>query len=163
MLSLARCSSQRMALAGERNLVLLAARRNGRRFSSSSPYLEGDIGNAGTKIHHTLQRALAIMAPLYFLTPSRYTDGVVSKTFGLLLSTSISIHAWIGLNYVCRDYVPKISSKLLGPARIATLGFSAILFLGMAKISLLSPGGVKGLLMGLWTAPKPPKKEAIEL
>jgi CybS, succinate dehydrogenase cytochrome B small subunit len=146
----------------ERSIVLFSFRRQ-HRFSSSSPYLEGDIGNAGTKIHHTLQRALAIMAPLYFLTPSRYTDGVISKTFGLFLSTSISIHAWIGLNYVCRDYVPKISSKLLGPARIATLGFSVIMFFGMAKISMFSPGGVKGLLLGLWTAPQPPKKEAVVL
>jgi CybS, succinate dehydrogenase cytochrome B small subunit len=167
MFGLARSTCYRIAQQ-ERSMILLRINRSSslqqqqhRRFSSS-PYLEGDVGNAGIKVHHALQKGLAIMAPIYFLTPDRYTDGIISKTFGILLSTSISIHSWIGLNYVCRDYVPKISSKLLGPARIVTAGFSLIMFLGMVKISTVSPNGLKGLVLGLWTAPKPPKKDVVE-
>ena len=54
----------------------------------------------------------------------------------------------------------QVSAKLLGPARIATAGFSFITLIGMAKISLSSPGGLKGVAKGLWTAPAPtpPKK-----
>jgi len=53
----------------------------------------------------------------------------------------------------------QISAKLLGPARIATAGLSAITLLGMAKISTMSPGGLKGVVKGLWTAPAPSKKK----
>lgn len=115
-----------------------------------STALEGDTGAIGTSMHHGVMKGLALLAPLYFLTPDSYTDGKVSKGLGLVVSAAISAHSWVGLNYVCRDYVPKISSKLLGPARIATVGFSAIMFLGMAKISTGSPGGLKGLVKGLW-------------
>lgn len=121
-----------------------------------SSALEGDTGTMGTTIHHGMTTGLAVLTPLYFMTPDSYTDGKVSKAFGLFLSATIAAHSWIGLNYVCRDYVPKISAKLLGPARIVTLGLSAITFLGMAKISTGSPGGLKGLVKGLWTG-KPKK------
>jgi len=54
----------------------------------------------------------------------------------------------------------QISAKLLGPARIATAGLSLITLLGMARISISSPGGLKGVVKGLWTAP--PAKKAGE-
>lgn len=73
-----------------------------------SSVLEGDTGKIGTKIHHGLSTALAVFTPLYMLTPDSMTDGALSKTFGLLLSVNITAHSWIGLNYVCRDYVPKV-------------------------------------------------------
>lgn len=123
--------------------------------------LEGDVGTMGTRIHHGLNTGLTVLTPLYFLTPDSYTDGRLSKSFGLLLSTAIAAHSYIGLNYVCRDYVPKLSPKLLGPARIATLGLSAITFFGMAMISTSSPGGLKSLVKGLWTG-KSTKKETKE-
>jgi hypothetical protein len=134
----------------------LAQQGVARRQMSSA--LEGDAGTMGTRIHHGVTSGLAVLTPLYFLTPDSYTDGKVSKAFGLFLSATIAAHSWIGLNYVCRDYVPKISAKLLGPARVATLGLSAITLLGMAKISTGSPGGLKGLVKGLWKGK--PKKEA---
>jgi CybS, succinate dehydrogenase cytochrome B small subunit len=145
MLGLAR-SSRRLALQQKQRFT--------RRQMS---VLEGDTGTTGTKVHHAMTLSLAGLAPLYFLTPDAYTDGYISKTFGVLLSANITAHSWIGLNYVCRDYVPKVSAKLLGPARVATLGFSVIMLLGMVKISVGSPGGLKGLIKGLWTAK--PKKE----
>jgi hypothetical protein len=122
--------------------------------SSSSSWLEGDIGALGTKVYHTLNLGLAVIVPIYFLTPERYTNGYISKTIGFGIATGISLHTYIGLNYVCRDYVPKISSKLLGPARIVTAGFSFILLVGMSKIALFSPNGIKGIITGLWTKPK---------
>jgi CybS, succinate dehydrogenase cytochrome B small subunit len=123
--------------------------------------LEGDAGTVGTRIYHGTTLGLTVLTPLYFLTPDSFTDGYISKSFGLLLSAGISAHSWIGLNYVCRDYVPKISKKLLGPARVVTLGMSVITFLGMAKISVGSPGGLKGLVKGVWTGK--PKKGADDI
>jgi len=130
-----------------------------RRQKMSTSPLESDTGALGTRIHHRITEVLAVMTPLYFLTPDSYTDGVISKAFGLLLSVNITAHSWIGLNYVARDYVPKISSKLLGPARIATLGLSAITLLGMAKISIMSPGGLKGVVKGVWKGDSKKKNE----
>lgn len=126
-----------------------------------STVLEGDIGTMGTRVHHGLNTGLALVTPIYFLTPDAYTDGVVSKTLGVLLSVSISAHSWIGLNYVCRDYVPKISAKLLGPARIVTFGLSAITLLGLMKISVGSPGGLKGLVKGMWTGKPKTENKAL--
>ena len=76
-----------------------------------SSVLEGDTGKVGTKMHHGLSTGLAVLAPVYMLTPDSITDGAVSKAFGVLLSVSIAAHSWIGLNYVCRDYVPKVRSS----------------------------------------------------
>jgi len=73
-----------------------------------SSVLEGDTGKLGTRIHHAMTTGLAVLTPVYMLTPDSYTDGALSKAFGVLLSVSISAHSWIGLNYVCRDYVPKV-------------------------------------------------------
>lgn len=128
----------------------LIKRRN---FSS---ILESDTGALGTKVHHLMTTSLALLTPVYFLTPDSMTDGTISRGFGFLLSVNASVHSWIGLNYVARDYVPKISSALLGPARIAILGLSAVTFIGMSKISLMGPGGLKAVVKGVWN---PDKKE----
>lgn len=131
--------------------------------SSSSPsWLEGDRGTLGTKIYHSMNLVLAAMVPVYFLTPERYTNGYISKTIGFLMATSISLHTYIGLNYVCRDYVPKISSKLLGPARIVTAAFSFIMLVGMSKIAFYSPNGIKGIISGLWISSKTIKKNEVD-
>ena len=84
----------------------LAVSSRTRRHMSS--VLEGDTGKIGTKIHHGLSTGLAVLTPLYMLTPDSMTDGTLSKAFGLLLTVNITAHSWIGLNYVCRDYVPKV-------------------------------------------------------
>ena len=126
--------------------------------SSSSSWLEGDIGNLGTKIYHSMNIGLAIVVPIYFLTPERYANGYINKTVGFFMATAISLHTYIGMNYVCRDYVPKISSKLLGPARIVTATLSFIMFIGMSKIALYSPNGIKGILTGLWSKTPPSSK-----
>ena len=129
--------------------------------ASTPSWLEGDIGTLGTKIYHSLNLGLAVMVPIYFLTPERYANGYINKTVGFLMATGISVHSFIGLNYVCRDYVPKISSKLLGPARIVTAGFAFIMFVGMSKIALFSPNGIKGIITGLWTPSKTTKSEDV--
>jgi succinate dehydrogenase hydrophobic anchor subunit len=102
--------------------------------------------------------SLVVLTPAYFLVPDSYTDGFASRAFGLILSANITAHSWIGLNYVATDYVPKISKKLLGPARIANAGLAAVTFLGLARISWSSKGGIKGVLKGLWNPPAEEKK-----
>ena len=102
--------------------------------------------------------ALAVATPIYFFAPDSITEGAVGKGFGLLLTGTITAHSHIGLNYVATDYIPKISKKLLPPARIAILGLSGITFAGMSAICLSSPGGLKGVVKGVWN-PLPEKKK----
>ena len=89
----------------------LAVSSRTRRHMSS--VLEGDTGKIGTKIHHGLSTGLAVLTPLYMFTPDSMTDGTLSKMFGLLLTVNITAHSWIGLNYVCRDYVPKVRANFI--------------------------------------------------
>eukprot|EP00934_Nitzschia_sp_Nitz4_P003589 Nitzschia sp. Nitz4//scaffold121_size67750//2847//3281//NITZ4_006059-RA/size67750-processed-gene-0.14-mRNA-1//-1//CDS//3329534324//3579//frame0 len=140
--------------ATARSPAMLQAGAVARRKLSSGP-LEADSGAMATHTHHAMTAALAVMAPLYFMVPDSMTDGFVNKIFGVALSGTISAHSWIGLNYVCTDYVPKISKSLLGPSRIASAGMAVITFLGLTKVAISSPGGIKGCVKGLWN----PKKE----
>ena len=124
--------------------------------SGNSGGLAADQGSFATHGHHTINLALAVMAPVYFLVPESYSDGFFGKTFGVLLSGSISAHSWIGLNYVATDYVQKVSKALLPPARAVIAGMSFVTFIGMSRIAGGSPGGIKGCVKGLWN---PDKKE----
>ncbi len=54
------------------------------------------------------------------------------------------------MNYVATDYVPKLSKKLLGPARVFNLLLAAVTFVGLGKIALVSEKGLKGTVLGLW-------------
>ena len=130
-----------------------------RTFSSSSSPLAGDAGKKATHLHHKITTFLAFTTPLYLFTPSTYTDGLVDKTFGILLSTAISAHSWIGLNYVATDYVPKFSKALIGPVRVVNAALGVVTFLGLSTIALNDRGGIKGTIIGLW---RPSKKEVIE-
>ena len=127
--------------------------------SSSSSPLAGDAGKKATHLHHKITTFLAFTTPLYLFTPSTYTDGLVDKTFGILLSGAISAHSWIGLNYVATDYVPKFSKSFIGPARVLNAALGVITFLGLSTIALNDKGGIKGTVLGLW---RPSKKEVIE-
>lgn len=120
--------------------------------------LDADAGALGTRVHHAMTTGLAFLTPLLFVVPDKYTDGAVNKTIGVLLSVNIAAHSWIGMNYVCRDYVPKISYALLGPAKFFNAGLAAVTLLGMIKICVMSPGGLKGVVKSLWVA-KPKKNE----
>ena len=130
-----------------------AAAASRRKFASGGP-LEADSGTLATHAHHAMTTALLGLAPVYFLVPDSYTDGIFNKLFGVGLSATISAHSWIGLNYVATDYVPKVSKALLGPARIVNAGLAVVTFLGLARIAVSSPGGIKGCVKGLWNSPK---------
>jgi succinate dehydrogenase hydrophobic anchor subunit len=88
------------------------------------------------------------------MVPDNYTDGIVNKLFGVGVSGAITAHSWIGLNYVATDYVPKVSKALLGPARIFNAGLALVTFVGLSRIAVSSPGGIKGCVKGLWNPPK---------
>ena len=68
-----------------------------RRLLSSNP-LEADTGALSTHAYHTNNLGLAVLTPLYFLFPVE--DGMLGKTFGVVLAGTMSAHSWIGLNYV---------------------------------------------------------------
>jgi succinate dehydrogenase hydrophobic anchor subunit len=138
-----------------RSPAMNGAAASTRRKFASGP-LEADSGVLATHVHHALSTALIGLTPAYFLVPESYTDGIFNKVFGVGLSATIAAHSWIGLNYVATDYVPKVSKALVGPARIANAGLAVITFVGLARIAVSSPGGIKGCLKGLWN---PPKKE----
>ncbi|KAL3945248.1 MAG: hypothetical protein SGBAC_000659 [Bacillariaceae sp.] len=101
--------------------------------------------------------SLAVVAPTYFLIPSSMTDGFVDKAMGVVLASHIAAHQWIGMNYVATDYVPKVSKSLMGPARIVNAGLAGVILLGLSKIALSSPGGIKGCISGLWNPPEQKK------
>lgn len=118
--------------------------------------LEADAGGLATHVHHTISLALAALTPVYFMVPDDYTDGMINKVFGVGMSGAIAAHSWIGLNYIATDYVPKVSKALLGPSRIVSAGIAAVTFLGLSRVAVQSPGGIKSCVKGLWY---PSKKE----
>lgn len=118
--------------------------------SSSSNPLDGDAGNFATHVHHKMTTFLSIVTPIYFLTPSSITDGIVDKSVGLLLAINVSAHSWIGLNYVVTDYVPKVSKAMVGPARAVTAALGAVTLVGLGKVAVNEKGGLKGTVLGLW-------------
>jgi len=119
--------------------------------------IEADSGALATHLYHRATQSLAVLAPVYFLVPESYSDGAFAKLFGVALSANVATHAWIGLNYVATDYVPKVSKALLRPFRYVNLGMAALMFFGLAKVSLWSPGGIKAVLKGPWNGK--PKKD----
>ena len=129
-----------------------------KRFSSNPGPLEADAGPLATHTWHTLSLTLSVLAPTYLLLPDSLTDGAFGKAFGVVLAGNVSAHGWIGMNYVATDYVPKLSKKLLPPARLVLGGMAALTFFGLSQISISSKGGIKGCLKGLWNPPKEEKK-----
>ena len=129
----------------------------GARSKSTTSPLEADAGTMGTKVHHTLAHSMGVLAPLYFFLPDSYTDGFAHKTMGVMLGANMGMHAWIGLNYVATDYVPKVSKALLGPSRYVAAGVAFTILLGTVKIAAFSPGGIKGVIKGVWNG-KPKDK-----
>jgi hypothetical protein len=133
------------------------APKNARSKSTTTSPLEADAGTMGTRVHHTLAHSMGVLAPLYFFLPDSYTDGLVHKTMGVMLGANMGMHAWIGLNYVATDYVPKVSKALLGPSRYVAAGVAFTILLGTVKIAAFSPGGIKGVVKGVWNG-KPKDK-----
>mmetsp|Transcript_30710 Transcript_30710/g.55664 ORF Transcript_30710/g.55664 Transcript_30710/m.55664 type:complete len:167 (+) Transcript_30710:157-657(+) len=127
--------------------------------SPSSP-LAGDTGHKATHLHHHMTTFLALATPLYIFAPDSYTDGMLDKAFGMGVATAMAAHSWIGMNYVATDYVPKISKKLLGPARVLNAVLGVVTFVGLSKIALNGKGGVKGTVKGLWRPKVDEKKES---
>jgi len=147
----------RLTLATSRALISKSKgqqRRLASQYGGKPGPLEADAGPLATRVHHTMTLALAALTPLYFMVPEKYSDGLFNKTFGLLLTANITAHSWIGMNYVATDYVPKVSKALLGPTRYFNAGLAVVTFLGMAKMALWSPGGIKGVVKGIWNPKK---------
>lgn len=141
------------SLASSRLFLKQAVRRT---FGAKAPApLEADSGGLATHVHHMMTLGLVISTPIYFLIPESSANGAVGTSLGLAWTTAVTGHSWIGLNYVCTDYVPKVSKALLGPARYVNMAIAVVTFLGLSKMCF-SPGGIKGVLFALW---RPKKKE----
>mmetsp|Transcript_12391 Transcript_12391/g.15482 ORF Transcript_12391/g.15482 Transcript_12391/m.15482 type:complete len:153 (+) Transcript_12391:172-630(+) len=125
--------------------------------ASKTSFLAADAGPAATHVNHKISTFLAIAAPAVIFSPDSWTDGFVDKAFGALLALNISVHSWVGMNYVITDYVPKISKTLLGPARVVSAGMSGVTLFGLGIVAIRGERGVKGLIKGLWT-PKETKE-----
>lgn len=147
--SVSRLSRRVIATSSKNHRSNRLSKQQQHRSMSGNP-LEADTGNLGTHIHHKLSQSLAVIAPVYFLTPDSTFDGFFGKAFGVLLAGNVSAHSWIGLNHVATDYVPKVSKALLGPSRIVIAGMTGVTFLGLSLVSVSSNGGIKGCLKGLW-------------
>jgi len=96
-------------------------------------------------------------APIYFLLPvpkkgegNTTLSAVFDKIFGSMLAVTLAGHSWVGMNYVCTDYVPKISKSLVTPSRYLNAGMGIITLVGMGAIVFNDKGGIKGCLASLW-------------
>jgi len=96
-------------------------------------------------VYHSSSALLALAVPFALLT-----DGTTGKIAGVGTAIGVSFHSWVGLNYVLRDYVPKFSHKLMGPARGFAVGISLFTGLGLSKMAL-SEGGLGKVMGSLWT------------
>ena len=118
----------------------------------------GDEGFVGTKLHHHANTVLAVLFPMAILGTDADSD--FGKGIGLLTAGYISMHSYIGLNYVVTDYIPKFLSKgAVGPSRVVVTGLSLVTFAGMSKMALYSPGGIPAVVKGLWNPKATEKKE----
>jgi succinate dehydrogenase hydrophobic anchor subunit len=129
-------------------------------YSPSCHPLKSDEGNLATHIHHKVTTALALITPVYLLIPvdSKNLPAIptqVDQGAGVAISALISLHSWIGLNYVVTDYIPKFSKSLVGPARTISAAMALVTLIGLGKISLLNENGLRGLIWnGLWSPKK---------
>lgn len=145
--------------AATRSLQQFAARnRSAIRCKSSGPSPLAPDDYISHSFQHVTHLGLAIGFPLYFLTPDSVTAGSIDRIVGLALSAGFGFHAWMGLNYTVADYVPQINKAMLMPARAACAGVAGLVFLGLARISMGSPGGIKGIVKGVWN-PKEKEEE----
>mmetsp|Transcript_2125 Transcript_2125/g.3170 ORF Transcript_2125/g.3170 Transcript_2125/m.3170 type:complete len:156 (+) Transcript_2125:56-523(+) len=132
-------------------LSRFAANHHAKRSLSSKPsILAADQGAAATHVHHAMTTFLVVATPVVFMMPENAADGIIDKAFGIAFSATAAAHSWVGLNYVAADYVPKVSGKLLPPARLLIAGASLVTFLGLSKVSWSSPGGLRGVIKGAW-------------
>jgi len=123
--------------------------------------IEADAGALSTRFYHATCLLNAVIFPVYFLVPDSMTDGIPNKVLGLFVSANIAVHSWIGMNYIAVDYVPKLSKALLPPFRYLNLGVAVVTMLGLGKIAVSSPGGIKAVVKGVWNG-QPAKKDKHE-
>jgi hypothetical protein len=122
--------------------------------------INADAGPLATRIYHSLTTSLLFLSPLYCIMPMSWSrDTILGKTFEMMVATMITVHSWIGLNYVATDYVPKISKALLLPARYMTAGMSVITLFGLYRIILFG-GGIKHVITELWN--REPKRNIFD-
>ena len=138
-----------------RRRAVVSANRSTSRSKSSAA---GDEGFVGTKLHHHANTVLAVLFPMAILGTDADSD--FGKGLGVLTAGYVSIHSYIGMNYVVTDYVPKFLSKgAVGPSRVVVTGLSLITFAGMSKMALYSPGGIPAVVKGLWNPNKVEEKK----
>ena len=82
--------------------------------------------------HWTNLGLLGLTPVALFFSPSG-----VSVPVDFALGLIFPIHAHIGMNNVISDYVPKSSQML---ARVAWLGATGIMFLGLLRVNIEGPG-----------------------
>lgn len=137
---------------GNRMMASNAAKPQQHQATTHSP-LEADTGRFGTHQHHHLTTFLLLVSPVYALAPlDDFGSGqAVRKMVDGVLACTITVHSWVGLNYVASDYVPKISRSLLGPARVVNAALAVTTLAGLLSIALNDKGGIKACVKGLWT------------
>ncbi|KAJ0402661.1 hypothetical protein ATCC90586_006175 [Pythium insidiosum] len=112
--------------------------------------LEADNATYSHKVYHLSSLALLGLVPAAFvLSPS-----VLSVPVDLALGVVIPVHAHIGMNNVISDYVPKSQRTL---ARLAWLGVTGVMFLGILRNNIEGPG-LTETLKTFWR--EDPKKAA---
>mmetsp|Transcript_10536 Transcript_10536/g.38770 ORF Transcript_10536/g.38770 Transcript_10536/m.38770 type:complete len:127 (+) Transcript_10536:158-538(+) len=112
--------------------------------------LNADVGHGVTQAYHASSFALAGAVPAGMMTSK---GSYFNVPIDLALTVALPVHSHIACNFVISDYVPHAAR---GVARAGVLGVSAVMFLGLAKLTVTS--GVVNTVKLLWE--KPPPKEA---
>jgi succinate dehydrogenase (ubiquinone) membrane anchor subunit len=85
------------------------------------------------KVYHATSVALLGLVPAAFVLSPSMLSVPVDYSLGVL----IPVHAHIGMNNVISDYVAKPNQPL---ARLAWLGVTGIMFLGILRNNIEGPG-----------------------
>lgn len=130
---------------------LLSATR-ARKFRAAQPPKEeasplaADHSSSALSIYHKVNWALLALTPAAFLL----SPSVLNTPIDLALSLAFPYHAWVGMNCVLTDYVPKFLGKgALGPSRVAMAGVTAVTAAGLLKCTLTGPG-ITETIKRLW-------------
>lgn len=143
---LGNCRSIAKSLIPKRAVPIRAFHNGGKKSSrDTAPVIDTDSKQV-TKLYHLSQLALAGLCPVAFaLSPS-----VLNTPVDFALGFIIPFHAYVAVNYVITDYVPKFARAA---ARLGVFGAVVIAAAGILKLNVTGPG-LTDTVKNLWRAPK---------
>merc|ERR1711907_527455 len=107
--------------------------------------MKSDHSSGALSLFHKTNMLAIGLTPIALVMP----DNVGLTAINVFLGIAFPVHGHIGMHGVLTDYVPKISKGMLGPARMALLGFTTVTVLGLLKLNLAGDGMTQSV-KALW-------------